>query len=87
MNLFYSGNIDNEKTQIVLTNQEHAHLSKVLRKSNGDLINVTDGLGYIYKCRIDEIVKGSTTLSVLNSYRYNIEYPVSYTHLTLPTKA
>ena len=75
MNLFYSGNIDNEKTQIVLTNQEHAHLSKVLRKSNGDLINITDGLGYIYKCRIDEIVKGSTTLSVLNSYNDNIEYP------------
>jgi len=75
MNLFYSGNINNEKTQIVLTNQEHAHLSKVLRKSNGDLINVTDGLGYIYKCRIDEIVKGSTTLSVLNSYHDNIEYP------------
>ena len=75
MNLFYSGNIDNEKTQIVLTNQEHAHLSKVLRKSTGDLINVTDGLGYIYKCRIDEIVKGSTTLSVLNSYYDNTEYP------------
>ena len=75
MNLFYSGNINNEKTQIVLTNQEHAHLSKVLRKSNGDLINITDGLGYIYKCRIDEIVKGSTTLSVLNSYNDNIEYP------------
>lgn len=75
MNLFYSGNINNEKTQIVLTNQEHAHLSKVLRKSNGDLINVTDGLGYIYKCRIDEIVKGSTTLSVLNSYYDNTEYP------------
>ncbi len=75
MNLFYSGNINNEKTQIVLNNQEHAHLSKVLRKSTGDLINVTDGLGYIYECRIDEIVKGSTTLSVLNSYHYNIEYP------------
>lgn len=75
MNLFYSGNINNEKTQIVLTNQEHAHLSKVLRKSTGDLINVTDGLGNIYKCRIDEIVKGSTTLSVLNSYHNNIGYP------------
>ena len=75
MNLFYSGNINNEKTQIVLTNQEHTHLSKVLRKSTGDLINVTDGLGYIYKCRIDEIVKGSTTLSVLNFYHDNIEYP------------
>ena len=46
MNLFYSGNINNEKTQIVLTNQEHVHLSKVLRKSTGDLINVTDGLGF-----------------------------------------
>ena len=75
MNLFYSGNINNEKTQIVLTNQEHAHLSKVLRKSTGDLINVTDGLGFFYKCRIDEIVKGSTTLSVLNYYHVNIEYP------------
>ena len=75
MNLFYSGNINNEKTQIVLTNQEHAHLSKVLRKSTGDLINITDGLGYIYECRIDEIVKGATILSVLNSYQDDIEYP------------
>ena len=31
MNLFYSNNIDNDKAQISLTDQENRHLIKVLR--------------------------------------------------------
>ena len=66
MNLFYSNNIDNDKGQISLTNQENRHLVKVLRKSIGEVISVTDGIGNIYKCEIINTDKASSTLSIIN---------------------
>ena len=66
MNLFYSNNIDNDKAQISLTDQENRHLIKVLRKSIGEVISVTDGIGNIYKCKIINTDKTSSTLSIIN---------------------
>ena len=55
MNLFYSNNIDNDKGQISLTDQENRHLIKVLRKSIGEVISVTDGIGNIYRLSLIHI--------------------------------
>jgi 16S rRNA (uracil1498-N3)-methyltransferase len=66
MNLFYSNNIDNDKGQISLTDQENRHLIKVLRKSIGEVISVTDGIGNLYKCEIINTDKTSSTLSIIN---------------------
>ncbi len=50
MNLFYTPNITEPTT--TLTEGESKHIIRVLRKSEGDSIFFTDGLGYIYKCLI-----------------------------------
>ena len=67
MNLFYSPHIDNNNKTITLEDQENRHLVKVLRKTKGDLVKVTDGNGNIYDCNIIEINKNSTKLNINNS--------------------
>lgn len=50
MQLFYSENISGQTH--TLPEQESKHLIKVLRKSVGDEIQLTDGLGNLFLCRI-----------------------------------
>ena len=55
MILFYSTSIENDS--VILKEEEHIHCSKVLRKQINDEINVTDGKGNLYICKISEINK------------------------------
>lgn len=66
MNLFYSVNINESKSKIILSDDENRHLIKVLRKSEGEKITITDGLGYVYNCQIINIFKKQTELKVIN---------------------
>ncbi len=52
MNLFYAPYIVEPVT--TLTEEESKHIVRVLRKSEGDIVFFTDGLGFIYKCVIKE---------------------------------
>ena len=52
MNLFYAPYIVEPVT--TLTEDESKHIVRVLRKSEGDIVFFTDGLGFIYKCVIKE---------------------------------
>ncbi len=52
MNLFYAPYIVEPKT--ILTDEESKHIVRVLRKSEGDVVFFTDGLGFIFKCVIKE---------------------------------
>lgn len=52
MQLFYSQNIVNGN--IELDSQESQHCSKVLRKTIGDTVFVTDGLGNLYTTELQE---------------------------------
>ncbi len=65
MFLFYT-NIVNEK-QLKLTDDEHQHCTKVLRKQVSDEIFVTDGLGHIFTARITQIGKVETQCHILNT--------------------
>ena len=55
MELFYSTDIANGLC--TLTEEESRHCSKVLRHQAGDMINVIDGSGSLYSCRIIECGK------------------------------
>jgi 16S rRNA (uracil1498-N3)-methyltransferase len=55
MQLFYSTIISNNL--IRLENEEFRHAVKVLRLKIGDIINVTDGLGNLYKAEVASIEK------------------------------
>ena len=82
MNLFFSKNIDKDLDKIILDGQEHTHLIKVLRKSINDNINVTDGFGFIYFCKITNIHKTYSELIINeiindNSYKPKLNLAVS----------
>lgn len=52
MELFYSTQV--EGGLCTLTEEESRHCAKVLRHTAGDIINVIDGSGTLYECRIVE---------------------------------
>ena len=76
MNLFFSKNIDKDLNKIILDGQEHLHLIKVLRKSIDDNINVTDGLGFIYLCKITNIHKTYSELTINEINNDNSHKPI-----------
>ncbi len=63
MNLFYTPNIIEPST--TLPEEESKHIVRVLRKSDGDIVFFTDGLGYIYKCVIIDASPKKCIINVL----------------------
>jgi len=83
MILFYSTSIENDC--IILKEEEHLHCSKVLRKQISDEINVTDGKGNLYNCKISEINKSNTICQIISLER--TEKPEPYVAIGIsPTK-
>jgi 16S rRNA (uracil1498-N3)-methyltransferase len=83
MNLFYHNEAATGKV-IVFDPSEGLHISKVLRKNSGDVIHVTDGLGFLYQAILD-IQKKETRAEVLDGQKM----PEGKAHLELavaPTK-
>lgn len=64
MHIFYSNNIDGNI--FTLDESESLHLSRVLRLKAGDDATVIDGSGSLYKCRVIDPTKKSSTLEVLS---------------------
>ena len=81
MNIFYSDNINDEF--IFLNKLEFNHCINVMRCTIGDLVNVVDGLGNLFKCEMIEIGKKECKLKILeeikeyNSNDYYIHIAIS----------
>ncbi len=83
MQLFYSQNITNNTA---ILGQEETRHCKVLRKNNGDIIQLIDGKGNVYEAEIVKIKKDEIELQILSveSFERNRNY---YFHLLIaPTK-
>jgi len=52
MQLFYSPNISTENTQYIFSKEESKHIVRVLRKKEGDTLNITNGKGYLFTVEI-----------------------------------
>ncbi len=63
MNLFYSQNIIDPVSK--LTPEESKHIVGVLRKSVGDIVFFTDGLGFIFKCIIQEANPNNCLIEII----------------------
>ena len=63
MYFFYSDTIN--KNEIILDPSESKHCIKVLRKSIGDIINVVDGKGSLYKGSIKSIENGICKVEII----------------------
>jgi 16S rRNA (uracil1498-N3)-methyltransferase len=62
--LFYSPEAESGDASIVLTGDEHHHLSHVLRIATGEVVFVTNGRGVIATCRVESVAATSSTLAV-----------------------
>lgn len=65
------GNVNPEKSELIVDDFEYKHLVKVLRKSTGDEITITDGERNIYSCIIKEIEK-SRIICAIQKTNYNL---------------
>jgi 16S rRNA (uracil1498-N3)-methyltransferase len=52
MQLFYNSEINDAQKEFVFDKIESAHIVKVLRKKNNDIVHVTNGLGELFFCKI-----------------------------------
>jgi 16S rRNA (uracil1498-N3)-methyltransferase len=52
MQLFYNPDIKSNDTSFVFDKEESRHIVKVLRKKEGDAIQITNGLGYLFTSEI-----------------------------------
>lgn len=52
MQLFYNPDITEKDAQVIFNRDESRHISKVLRKKEGDILNITNGSGLLFEAEI-----------------------------------
>ena len=67
MQIFYHSKIKVNDTDLIVSDSEHHHLNKVLRKKINDKVYLTNGNGYLFETIINNINSKSTHLKILNS--------------------
>jgi len=85
MQLFYNPSISETEKLFVFDKEESKHIIKVLRKKEGDILYVTNGLGILFKT---EIALASDSKCTVNILSFEKQEPSKY-HLHLavaPTK-
>lgn len=85
MQLFYNPNIDIHQKIILFDKEESTHIFKVLRKKEGDILHVTNGLGNLFTCKISPSNPQKCLAEILE---IQTETPADfYLHLAIaPTK-
>lgn len=84
MELFYSEHFEQESCR--LDADESAHCARVLRHRAGDVINVIDGKGTMYECRIDDDNPRAVIASIVASKPGWGGHPYRLTMAVCPTK-
>ncbi|MGB7785356.1 MAG: 16S rRNA (uracil(1498)-N(3))-methyltransferase [Salinimicrobium sp.] len=85
MQLFYHPEVKEADKEVVFSRDESRHIVKVLRKKEGDELQLTNGKGWIFQTKIISADQNSCTAKVISSEK---EPPAPY-HLHLavaPTK-
>ena len=85
MQLFYNSELDTSLKTFNFSKDESRHIVKVLRKSTGDLLMITNGKGWIFEAEVIIPNHNKCVVSILKS---TFETPRPYTiHLAVaPTK-
>jgi 16S rRNA (uracil1498-N3)-methyltransferase len=85
MQLFYNSNISENDSQQTFSKEESKHIIKVLRKSVGDVLHITNGEGWLFEAKIcDSNIKKCVANIISKSYRDRRKYKL---HLAVaPTK-
>ncbi|MEW5675312.1 16S rRNA (uracil(1498)-N(3))-methyltransferase [Flavobacterium enshiense] len=85
MQLFYNPDIHSALNDFSFDKEESKHIVKVLRKKEGDILHVTNGLGYLFST---EIILASDKKCTVKIVETKIQQPTDfYLHLAVaPTK-
>ncbi|MEM7085012.1 MAG: 16S rRNA (uracil(1498)-N(3))-methyltransferase [Bacteroidota bacterium] len=85
MNLFYHPNITPKDTQVVFEKDESRHITKVLRKTERDVLHITNGKGQLFYATL-EMVGAKQSLATIT--RVMEQHPLPYRlHMAVaPTK-
>jgi len=86
MQLFYNPDISENTTQFTFDKEESRHIVKVLRKSIGDTLHITNGKGWLFTAQvtIPDIKKCTVTMvskSLQNKRDYNLHLAVAPTKM------
>jgi 16S rRNA (uracil1498-N3)-methyltransferase len=85
MQLFYNPTINETTVSFSFDKEESKHIIKVLRKKDGDILHVTNGLGYLFKTEITLASDNKCTVQILETEK--TEAPKHQLHLAVaPTK-
>ncbi len=85
MQLFYNPNLNESQTSFVFDKEESKHIIKVLRKKEGDILHVTNGLGFLFKTKITIASDNKCTVQIVSFEKQ--EAPKYKLHLAVaPTK-
>ena len=85
MQLFYNPTINETQSSFVFDKEESKHIIKVLRKKEGDILHVTNGLGFLFTTEITIASDNKCTIKI-NSFEKQ-EASKFHLHLAVaPTK-
>jgi len=85
MQLFYNSEIDSNTKTFSFSKEESLHLSKVLRKKPGDIIQLTNGFGWLFHAEITHHQSKNSTAIIVSS-EYFKPKPYSIHLAVAPTK-
>jgi 16S rRNA (uracil1498-N3)-methyltransferase len=66
MQLFYNPTINETQATFVFDKDESKHIIKVLRKKEGDILHVTNGLGFLFKTEITIASDNRCTVKIVS---------------------
>ena len=87
MQLFYSHNLAKDSTSYSFDKTESRHIIKVLRKKEGDKLNITNGLGYLFVGEISDANYKKCVVNILSfsekrkAWNYHLHIAVAPTKL------
>ena len=66
MQLFYNPSISVDTKNFTFDKEESKHIVKVLRKKDGDILFVTNGLGFLFECKIVLAIETKCTVEIVH---------------------
>ena len=85
MQLFYNPNITEQTTQFSFDKEESKHIIKVLRKTIGDILHITNGQGWLFTAKIT-IPDAKSCLATIISKELKEKHPYNLHLAVAPTK-
>ena len=66
MQLFYNISLNESTENFSFDKEESKHIIKVLRKRDGDILHVTNGLGFLFETKITLASDNKCTVEILS---------------------